>query len=224
MRTKSLLTFAVSLTFGWMLSGCFQTETWSTIDSKGGLDRKIDIQIGKDNKDQLKAKKEGFEKDGWKVSEEEKDGKYHLIAQKKWEDGNQFASPFNDSKIKIEKKDKKIFFSEEFDSKKSAGITDTSRSAWKDLKYTFHVTMPAKVDNSNADKKDGSTVTWEIDYNKVFDMGMITMTADSSEGGGICGSTIFIAGIGLGLFLFAIRWLVLQFNAYRKKLKIAEQN
>ncbi|MBX7151983.1 hypothetical protein K1X84_10110 [bacterium] len=220
---KKLLAYAVSLAFAWLVSGCFQTETWTTVDSKGGMQRKIDIQIGKDSKDQLKAKKESFEKEGWKVSEEEKDGKYHLIAEKKWEDGNQFASPFNDSKIKIEKKDKKVFFSEEFDSKKSAGITDTSRSAWHDLKYTFHVTMPGKVDNSNADKKDGNTATWEIDYNKVFDVGMITMTADSSEGGGICGSTMFITGIGLGLFLFAAR-LIFKWIANRKKLKIVTQN
>jgi hypothetical protein len=200
--------------------GCFQTETWTTIDNNMGMERKIDIQIAKESKDQLKSKKEILEKDGWKVSEEEKDAKYHLMASKKVDNANNFKSPFDDTMIKVEKKDKKLTFSEEFDAKKSAGIgeTDTTRTMWKELKYTFHVTMPSKIENTNADKKEGNTATWEFDVDKVFDIGKFTMTAESAEGG-MCGSTIFVVGLGLGAFLFALKMLIDWALAYRRRLR-----
>jgi hypothetical protein len=206
------------------VTGCFQTETWTTVDSRNGMERKIDIQIGKDSKDQLKDKKESFQKEGWTVTEETKDDKYHLIALKKFEDANKYKSPFDDAVIKLEKKDKKFYFSEDFNAKKSAGITDTSRGPWKELKYTFHLTMPGKIQNTNADKKDGHSATWEFDVNKVFDVGMLTMTAESSEGGGICGSMVFITGIGLGVFLFLMKLLFNKFIAHRRTLRVAAQN
>ncbi len=222
MKTR-LVAFVVTTGLFIWLVGCFQTESWTTIDSRGGLERKIDIQIGKDSKDQLKDKKAAFEQDGWKVSEETKDDKYHLIATKKFEDANLYKSPFDDSMIKLEKKDKKVFFTEDFNAKKSAGITDTARGAWKDLKYTFHLTMPGKLQNSNADKKDGNTAAWEFDVNKVFDMGTLNMTAESSEEGGICGSTLWVTGIGLGALLFLIKFLFEGFRAYRRRPELVPQ-
>lgn len=222
MKKLTLVTMAAFL-FAWVLSGCFQTETWTTIDSKGGMERKADIQIDKTSKDQLKTKKEQFEKDGWKVSEEEKGDKYHLIASKKVDDVNKFKSPFDDTQVKLEKKDKKFMFTEVFDAKKSAGITDTNRTTWAALKYTFHVTMPAKIEKSNADKTEGNTATWEYDVNKVFDMGTVTMTAECAEtAGGMCGSTIFLTGMGLMLLLFITKFAFDKVMAYRRS-KVALQ-
>jgi hypothetical protein len=220
MKTRYLALIVAAFLFVG-LAGCFQTETWTTIDSTGSMERKIDIQIGKDSKDQLKDKKVSFEGDGWVVTEETKDDRYHLIATKKFDDPNKYKSPFDDAMIKLEKKDKRFSFSEDFNAKKSAGITDTARGPWKDLKYTFHLTMPGNIQNCNADKKDGHSAVWEFDVNKIFDMGVLKMTAESSEGGGICGSTLFMTGVGLGLFLFFIRLLFDKAMAYRKRLKLA---
>ncbi len=229
MKKRLVMLAVASFVFTWILSGCFQTETWTTITAKGGMERKVDIQIDKTNKDQLKPKKEAFEKDGWKVSEDEKDAKYHLIAEKKVEvwtiyqsggDANAFKSPFDDTQVKLEKKDKKFLFTEVFDSKKSAGITDTSRSAWSGLKYTFHLTMPAKIEKSTADKTDGSKATWEFDVNKVFDTGTFTMSAECSEAGGMCGSTIFVSGIGLALLLFLVKFTFDKVMVYRRRNKL----
>jgi hypothetical protein len=221
---KKTLTLALTALSVWLFAGCFQTETTTTIDSKGGMDRKVDIAIAEASKDQLKSKKEAFEKDGWTTGEETKDGKYHLTASKKWADAKEFADPFGDTKVSVELKEKKVFFTEVFDAKKSAGITDTNRTAWAELKYTFHVTMPSKVENSNADKTEGSKATWEFDYNEVFDQGTFTMTAEASEGGGMCGSTMFVTGLGLGLFLLAIKLLFSFAMANRRRAKAVMQN
>lgn len=217
MKKKSMVLTVAAVAFTWILSGCFQTETWTTITGKGGMERKVDIQIEKTNKDHLKAKKESFEKDGWKVSEDETDNKYHLIAEKKFDDANAFKSPFDDTQIKLEKKDGKFIYTEIFDAKKSAGISDTSRTAWTGLKYTFHLKMPAKIEKSSASKIDGKKATWEYDLNAVFDQGTFTMTAESAESGGLCGSTIFVSGIGLALLLFGIKFGYDRIMAYRRR-------
>lgn len=222
MQKRLVLLTTAAVAFTWILSGCFQTETWTTITSKGGMERKVDIQIDKANKDQLISKKEGFEKDGWKVSEVEKDNKYHLIAEKKVDDANAFKSPFDDTQIKVEKKDGKLYFTEIFDAKKSAGITDTNRTEWTGLLYTFHVTLPAKIEKSSAPKMDGKKATWIFDVNEVFDQGTFTMTAESAESAGICGSTIFVSGIGLALLLFGIKLGYDRIMAYRRRRLVME--
>ena len=220
MKKRLVLLAVATFAFTWILSGCFQTETWTTVDGKGGMSRKVDIQIDKTNKDQLKSKKEAFEKDGWTVKEDEKDAKYHLIAEKKVDDVNKFKSPFDDTQVKLEKKDKKFFFTEVFDSKKSAGITDTARTSWAGLKYTFHLEMPAKIEKSSASKIEGSKATWEFDVNKVFDEGTFTMTAECAEAGGMCGSTIFVSGLGLALLLFIIKFAFDKVMVYRRRNKL----
>lgn len=156
--------------------GCFQTETWTTINSKGGMVRKIDIQIDKASKEQLKSKKDAFINDGWTVTEEEKHGKYFLIAKKEFNTINNYKSPLEDSEINFDPSDN--YFSEYFNAKKSAGITDTSRSGWKDLFYRFSVTFPYTILNSNAKSVDENTAKWEWDVNDVFDNETLYMYAD----------------------------------------------
>jgi len=225
MKTRNL-TFAFAAVAMWMFVGCFQTETTTTIDAKGGMERKVDIAINEQSKDQLKSKKEAFEKDGWTVTEETKESKYHLMASKKWENAKDFADPFGDTKVTVEVKDKNVSYTEEFQAKKSAGIgeNDSNRTTWAELKYTFVLNMPGKVAKSNADKMDGKTATWVFDYNKVFDQGTFTMTAESSEGGGMCGTTMFVSGLGLGALLLVIKFLFGFAMANRRRAKAVPQN
>ncbi len=223
MKAKSLM-FAWAAVSMWLFAGCFQTETSTTIDAKGGMERKVDIAIAEASKDQLKSKKEAFEKDGWTVSDETKEGKYHVLASKKWDNAKDFVDPFGDTKVTVEVKDKKVSYSEEFNAKKSAGITDTNRTQWAELKYTFNLTMPGKIEKSNADKMEGGKATWVWDYNEVFDQGTFTMTAESSEGGGMCGTTMFVSGLGLGALLLIIKFLFGFAVAARRRANAVPQN
>ena len=210
----------VTVTLVLVLTGCFQTETWTTIDANQALERKVSIQIDLSNQNQLLDRKMLFQEAGWTIEEDtitvEVDGqeerKYHLVLSKHFDHVHQFRAPLKDSKIIFLEAKEHFEFTEIFYAKQSAGIEDTTRNVmgWEDLKYTFHLTVPGKILRTNASYQAEQNLTWTFDYNDVFTQGTFEMKVEYQPAGeiGICGSTAVIGSLLLGLLLYLIQWLV----------------